>query len=133
MLPMTRDEFLSSIHRLAGSVWALHQRFELSGTIDTTADDVLAYLRDRVPIMVEEFGEHAASVNRDKLPEASAEACDMAFVAIGTLLTIGLEGRSYVNEVADKNDRKTRQTHMISAGGKLVKKCEDQETEDVAK
>ena len=76
---------------------------------------------------MEEVGEHARELNVGALDDAAAEMADVAFVAIGTLLELDALGVSASRQVANKNDKKTPQTHFIEeASGKLVRRTQPQ-------
>ena len=76
---------------------------------------------------MEEVGEHAAELNRAELDLAAEEMADVAFVAMGTLMELNALGASACREVADKNDKKTLQTHMVEpSSGKLVRRTQAQ-------
>ena len=123
MEPMTRKEFVGAAVRIAESIYDLHERFSLSGMKSVSDKEVIWDLLDRVPLLVEEYGEHVAEVRRADLPRAADEACDVVYVTLGTLLTLGRDVLSFVEVVAAKNDSKTYETHEISSvTGKLMKK-----------
>ena len=119
-----RDEFISSITRLAGSVYDFHQRFgQYPATPVPTCEQSLGVLRERLPFLVEEIGEFAQDLNKGHLENASQEIADVAFVAVGMLLALNGTGAEACHAVAHKNDGKTHQTHMIDASsGKLVRR-----------
>ena len=124
MNTLTRDEFVSSVSCLSGSVYYLHQRFAVP-MIDplSSAEETLQRLRIRLAILMEEVGEHARELNQGDLGKAAREIADVAFVAMGTLLVFDAAGREACIEVAEKNDRKTAETHAIDGtSGKLLRR-----------
>ena len=52
----------------------------------------LETLRARLPYLVEEIGEHSKALNNDDLDDALPELADVAFVAAGSVLTMGRSG-----------------------------------------
>ena len=127
MQKLTRTEFISSISKMAGSVYDFHERFGFS-PIDPLAspEEVLEKLRTRLVLLIEEVGEHATELNRGNIGEAMLEIADVAFVVLGTLLVLDEPGRDVAKEVVSKNDRKTVETHVfLQSSGKLVRKSSD--------
>lgn len=85
----------------------------------------LDILRGRLPLLVEELGEFAQDINKGNLRDASLEMADVTFVAIGTMLALNTTGVQSSHAVAQKNDDKTLDTHMVEASsGKLVRKSQ---------
>ncbi len=124
MSNLSRDEFISSIARIAGGVYDFHERFDGSGP-DGLADsnDFLSVLRRRLPYLVEETGEHAGELNRGDLRKAALELADVTFVALGSLLLLDSFGKEACHVVAEKNDAKTAETHVFErSSGKLVRR-----------
>ena len=124
MNTLTRDEFISTIFRIAGSVYDFHERFGVP-TVDpqTSPDESLATLRNRLSFLMEEVGEHAKELNKGNLEDAAIELADVAFVVLGTVLTLDVSGKQACLEVAKKNDSKTSETHEIEeSSGKLVRR-----------
>ena len=129
--PISRDEFTAAVSRLAESVYDFHQRFNIPNINDinaNTSDDcAVPRLCARLAFLIEEVGEHARELNVGALDDAAAEMADVAFVAIGTLLELDALGVSSSRQVANKNDKKTLQTHFIEeASGKLVRRTQPQ-------
>ena len=124
MSTQSRDEFISSIARIAGSVYDFHERFGVSGPDGLApTDDFVAVLRRRLPYLVEETGEHAKELNKGNLHDASLELADVTFVALGSILLMDASGKEACHAVAEKNDAKTHETHMFEkSSGKLVRK-----------
>ena len=125
---LTREEFVGAVARLAGSVYDFHARFDISNLNDkTSADDVFPRLCTRLAFLMEETGEHARELNQGCLDRAADEMADVAFVAIGTLLELDATGAKACRTVANKNDKKTLQTHMVEpSSGKLVRRAQAQ-------
>lgn len=126
MSAIPRDEFVSSIARLAGSVYDFHERFKESPLVSMPSEEKsLDILRGRLPLLVEELGEFAQDINKGNLRDASLEMADVTFVAIGTMLALNTTGVQSSHAVAQKNDDKTLDTHMVEASsGKLVRKSQ---------
>lgn len=126
--PISRDEFTAAVSRLAESVYDFHCRFDIPN-INANKSDASAVPRlcARLAFLMEEVGEHARELNIGALDDAAAEMADVAFVAIGTLLELNALGVSASIQVANKNDKKTLQTHFIEeASGKLVRRTPPQ-------
>jgi NTP pyrophosphatase (non-canonical NTP hydrolase) len=124
MNKLTRDEFISTISRIAGSVYDFHERFGVS-MVDpqTSPDDSLVTLRNRLSFLMEEVGEHAKELNKGNLEDGAIELADVAFVVLGTVLTLDVSGKQACLAVAKKNDSKTNETHQVEeSSGKLVRK-----------
>lgn len=126
--PVSRDEFTAAVSRLAESVYDFHQRFDIPNINANTSDNcAVPRLCARLAFLMEEVGEHARELNVGALDDAAAEMADVAFVAIGTLLELDALGVSASRQVANKNDKKTLQTHFIEeASGKLVRRTQPQ-------
>ena len=126
--PVSRDEFVAAVSRLAESVYDFHQRFDIPNINANTSDDcAVPRLCARLAFLMEEVGEHARELNIGALDDAAAEMADVAFVAIGTLLELDALGVSASRQVANKNDKKTLQTHFIEeTSGKLVRRTQPQ-------
>ena len=125
---VSREDFVAAVARLAESVYDFHARFDIPNLNDKTpADDVFPRLCTRLAFLMEEVGEHAAELNRAELDLAAEEMADVAFVAMGTLMELNSLGASACRKVADKNDKKTLQTHMVEpSSGKLVRRAQAQ-------
>ena len=52
--------------------------------------------------------------------DAVSEAVDIAYVALGTVLVLGIEGRAACYSISDKNDAKTLATHGNRGSTKVV-------------
>lgn len=124
MNQISRQEFLDSVARIAGSVYDFHDRFGIPPiSVDGPSDAAFDRLRTRLAFLVEESGEYSRELNQGNLVDASQESADVAFVAMGTLLELNGLGAQACHHVAAKNDAKTHLTHDFDAGsGKLVKK-----------
>ena len=124
MNTLTRDQFVSSIERLAESVYDFHQRFDVSAVSPhSSVQELLERLRSRLPILMEEIGEHAGELNRGHASRAITEMADVAYVALGTLRVLDASGADACLTVAQKNDAKTVETHAADGtSGKLVRK-----------
>ena len=123
MNTISRDDFLSSISRIAGSVYDFHKRFGVPALNGGSPDQTLATLRSRLAFLAEEMGEHAKELNRGNVPDAAVELADVAFVALGSLLVLDNAGCDASLTVARKNDAKTEQTHVFEkSSGKLVRR-----------
>ena len=121
---ISRQDFLDSIRRIAGSVYDFHDRFGIPPiSVNGSSDAAFDRLRTRLAYLVEETGEHSRELNQSNLLDASQELADVAFVAMGTLLELDDMGSEACHVVAAKNDRKTRETHTFESGsGKVVKR-----------
>ena len=108
---ISRQEFLDSINRIAGSVYDFHDRFGIPAiSVNGSSDAAFDRLRTRLAYLVEESGEHSRELNQGNLVDASVELADIAFVAMGTLLELDEMVARACRSVAIKNDRKTHET-----------------------
>lgn len=126
--PISREEFLTAVSRLAESVYDFHTRFDIPNiNAKNTPGDVFSRLCTRLAFLIEETGEHARELNQASLDRAADEMADVAFVAIGTLLEMDSLGANACHIVADKNDKKTLKTHTVEpSSGKLVRRTQPQ-------
>ncbi len=125
---VSRDEFLSSISRLAASVYDFHERFRRPDESESpSSNEYLDTLRSRLPLLMEEVGEHSKELNNANIDDASLELADIAFVAIGSMLALDKFGTGACHAVAIKNDAKTHRTHVYEeSSGKLVRRLPGQ-------
>ena len=122
---LSREEFVSAISRLAESVYDFHTRFDIQNlNANSAQEDPFPRLCTRLAFLMEETGEHARELNQGVLDLAAEEMADVAFVAMGTLLELDAIGASACHDVANKNDKKTLQTHMVeSSSGKILRRA----------
>ena len=125
---ITREEFVTAVSRLAESVYDFHARFSIPNLNEKAAtDDIFPRLCVRLAFLMEETGEHARELNQASLDRAADEMADVAFVAMGTLLEMDSLGANACQGVANKNDKKTLQTHMVEPSScKLIKRSQAQ-------
>lgn len=111
---------------MAESVYDFHERFGVPPVDASSApEESLAKLRERLPLLMEEVGEHARELNRGNLDDAMTEMADVAFIVLGTLLVLDEGGRRASNSVSRKNNGKTADTHVrVDTSGKLVQRSE---------
>ena len=120
---VSKQEFVAAAARLAESVYDFHARFDIPNLNAKTADDAFVRLCARLAFLMEETGEHAKELNQARLQPAADEMADIAFVAMGTLLELDAVGADACHAVANKNDNKTLQTHMVEpSSGKLIRR-----------
>ena len=79
----------------------------------------------RIPIQDEEVRELHHAILNEPPDHVAAEAVDVLYVAIGTLLRLepGLAEAALL-EVIQKNAAKTWATHHINAAGKVVRRAQ---------
>jgi hypothetical protein len=120
-MEIERSEFVGAVAGLGESVYSFHERFGLPTADASDPDATLEALRRRLSLLSEEVGEHARELNRANVGAATAEAIDIAYIALGTVLTLGYAGRDACSSVATKNDAKTLTTHgSRGSTGKVV-------------
>ena len=126
--PLSREQFVSAVSRLAESVYDFHTRFDIPNlNTKPNRGDPFSRLCTRLAFLMEETGEHARELNQGVLDRAADEMADVAFVAMGTLLEMDTVGTNACLDVANKNDKKTLQTHTVEpSSGKLVRKAQPQ-------
>ncbi len=110
-MEIERNDFVGAVSRLGDSVYSFHDRFGIPTVDSSDRDDTLETLRRRLALLSEEVGEHARELNRANVEDATSEAIDIAYVALGTVLTLGQAGRDACYAISDKNDAKTLSTH----------------------
>ena len=111
------EEFIQHITELAESVSEFHTRFEVPLMVDDIEN-----MKFRNQLLTEEVGEVARALNHGDYDKAVAESVDVAYVALGTLLSHAPMSFVHIMEVAVKNAAKTHETHMLDEGGKVVRK-----------
>ena len=120
-MQIERGDFVGAVSRLGDSVYSFHDRFGIPTLDDADRDTVFETLRRRLALLSEEVGEHARELNRGNVDDAVSEAVDIAYVALGTVLTLGDAGRDACYAISDKNDAKTLTTHgNRGSTGKVV-------------
>ena len=106
---------------MAVSVEAFHSRFDIPQIDLTSIDATLDALRQRLSLLDEEVGEHARALNRGDIEDAVKEAVDVAYIALGTIHRLGMDGFDACHEVAKKNDAKSPSAYSKrSATGKVL-------------
>lgn len=116
-----QHDFVRSVNRLAESVYSLHARFGLPSVDNADTDASMEVLRKRLALISEELGEHARELNRSNLQSAANEAIDIAYIALGTVLTLGRAGTDACYSIAAKNDNKTLSSHRSPGStGKII-------------
>ncbi len=114
---MGAEDIRAQVADLAACVHAFHERFGITGA--ATQDDLLA----RVPIQDEEVRELDYAILRESPDRIANEAVDVLFVAIGTVLRLDPNiAAAAIQEVIEKNDAKTRETHYLNDAGKIVRR-----------
>ncbi len=113
----TNEEFIKHVTLLAESVSDFHTRFEI---VPSSVDN-LENMKFRNQLLTEEVGEVAKALNHGDYEQAVAESVDVAYVALGTLLSHAPVAFVHIMEVLAKNAAKTRDTHMLDWGGKVVR------------
>ncbi|MBI4338504.1 MAG: hypothetical protein HY680_00965 [Chloroflexi bacterium] len=102
---------------LISSVQAFHQRFGLVGP--STQHELLS----RLPLQEEEVRELRQAILSEPPEHVAAEAVDVLYVAIGTVLRLEAAlAAQAIEEVIRKNDAKTWETHYINGAGKVAKR-----------
>ncbi|MBI4197832.1 MAG: hypothetical protein HY533_01820 [Chloroflexi bacterium] len=105
------------IRDLGASVHRFHERFGLAGP--PTQRELLS----RIPIQEEEVRELRQAILGEPPERVAAEAVDVLYVAIGTVLRLNPElAAQAIGEVIRKNDAKTWETHHINAVGKVARR-----------
>jgi len=101
-------DFVHAVRTLAVSVDEFHRRFEIDRIAPSSSvEDTLDALRQRLSLLDEEVGEYARALNRGDMEDASKEAVDVAYIALGTIHRLGSAGVDACREVARKNDAKS--------------------------
>ena len=105
------SSFIEGIQEISESVYSFHERFGVGcvNTLDTV--ETFEVMKQRLVLLTEEMGEYSRAINRGEVDDAILEAIDVAYIAIGTILTLGSSGTKACYEVARKNNAKTKSTH----------------------
>ena len=124
MAEISKHEFLSSVGRLAESVYDFHHRFgSMRVDANGSPDRTLEALRKQFLFLMEEAGEHASDLNKGELDKALLELADVAFVALGAVYLSNAQGAEACLQVAIKNDKKTHETHVLEeSSGKIIRR-----------
>ena len=118
---MQSEDFVRGVQTLAVSVDAFHKRFDIPQIDMSSVETTLDALRQRLSLLDEEVGEHARALNRGEIDEAVKEAVDVAYIALGTIHRLGMDGVDACHEVARKNDAKMPSAYSKrSATGKVL-------------
>ena len=118
---MGNTEFLQGINRIAESVDAFHERFSINRINTDDTEVTLELLRQRLALLAEETGEHARALNRADILDATKEAVDILYIAVGTIHRLGTSGVEACYTVATKNDSKVPSSHSThSVTGKVL-------------
>ena len=123
MQTLSKTEFAEYISEIALSVYDFHERFDIP-RIDSTSNQELGLniLKDRLVLLNEEIGEQAWEINRGRFEQAVVESADVAFIALGTLCSLGILAKTSAISVKKNNDSKSTITHHLdSRSGKLIK------------
>ena len=106
-----RVAFVEGVQVISESVYSFHERFGIGcvNILDTV--ETLEAMKQRLVLLTEEMGEHSRAINRGEVDNTILEAVDIAYIALGTILTLGSSGTKACYEVARKNDAKTISTH----------------------
>ena len=119
------QDMINLIGQLTASVDAFHERFGLVGP--STQDELLS----RIPIQDEEVKELHHAILHEPPENVAAEATDVLYVAIGTLLRLDSDlVNDAIKEVIQKNNGKTWETHHVNEAGKVAKR---QDVEDFSR
>lgn len=123
MQTLSKTEFAEYISEIALSVYDFHERFNIPKVYSTSNPEFgLNILRDRLILLNEEIGEQAWEINRGRFEQAVVESADVAFIALGTLCSLGQLAKTAAISVKNNNDSKTTSTHHLdSRSGKLIK------------
>ena len=115
------DDFVRAIEALAVSVDSFHRRFAIPSVDQTKVESALDALRQCLSLLDEENGEYARALNRGDVEDATKEAIDVAYIALGTIHRLGQHGLDGCYETARKNDAKTPSAYSKGpATGKVL-------------
>ncbi len=122
---VSRFQFTEAMRAMAGSVYDFHSRFDVKPITEEILADRLVYLETvfkRLDFLTEEVGEFIREVNKGDNVEASLEAADILYVALGTLLCFDKAGVEAIYRTSTKNDRKLPGTFLADpTSGKIRK------------
>lgn len=116
-----QDDFMNAIATIAKSVDSFHDRFDIPSIDPSEVEGTLDALRQRLSLLDEETGEYARALNQGDVEDATKEAVDIAYIALGTIHRLGQHGLDACYQVASKNDAKTPSAYSKrSATGKVL-------------
>ena len=120
--PMKRENFVTTVTKLAESVYDFHKRWDL---LNTTKSYYLS-IQEREELLMEEIRELSFEYNKNDKDKSEIllcqEAADVLYVALGNMVGLNKEGLNAMNQVSDKNNNKTIKTHFFDKNIKKVKK-----------
>ena len=122
--PISKIEFINAINNLAESVYDFHDRWNLFNVSKTSFEAVSEreeLLLEEVRELIEEYNKNQSELSEELL---SREAADVLYVSIGNMLALNKEGISAMNQVAIKNNNKTKKTHFYNVKEKKIKKID---------
>jgi hypothetical protein len=115
------EDFVRAINTLALSVDSFHERFEIPSVNPMEVEATLDALRQRLSLLDEENGEYARALNRGDIDDATKEAIDVAYIALGTIHRLGQRGLDACYEITQKNNAKTPSAYSKrSTTGKVL-------------
>lgn len=134
-------DFVDSMYSIAISLSEFHERFKLfrhlmaipptstpaynSGLAHRqlkNPQEGVEHMRVRLPLMMEEIGEHAKDLNTGSFDGAVEEMADVLFVVMGSLYTAGETADLMCEAVSSKNDNKIVKTHYVDESGKVARR-----------
>ena len=118
-----RERFLEAVRLIAAELYDFHERWDFTVEKLNKGRTMAEVAAERVPIVEEEFNEWVEAVGRAGVnPYAlEEEVGDLIFVALGNAYSMGLNGLSAMERIAQSNATKTHKTHAIRKDtGKLI-------------
>ena len=119
---INRESFVNSVIKIAKSVYDFHSRWDL---LNTSKSYYLS-IQEREELMMEEIKELSAEFNKSDEDKSETllcrEAADVLYVALGNMIGLNHEGVNAMNQVSEKNNKKTSKTHFFDKKEKKVKK-----------
>lgn len=119
---INRESFVNSVIKIAKSVYDFHSRWDL---LNTSKSYYLS-IQEREELMMEEIKELSAEFNKSDEDKSETllcrEAADVLYVALGNMIGLNHEGVNAMNQVSEKNNKKTSKTHFFDKKVKKVKK-----------
>lgn len=110
------EDFVERINDLARSIVDFHERFGIENASN------MNNMNFRQQLLMEEVGEVSRAITRGQYEQAVLESVDVAYVALGTLLSHAPQSFTYIVDTVIKNDAKTLDTHEPNWDGKVLRR-----------
>ena len=111
---MPRTPLADTVAKVVAGVEWFDRVFDIEPAQTDDEEATLFYLRDRLPMLIEEVGEYAKALNNDNLDNAAYNLGDMLFVILETINILNKYALSRVARVVASNLAKSPNTHVLN-------------------